>query len=131
MHSKSDSIEIMHNEEADEAIKEIFKSLKSRYQNNLEKKMKGSEFVFEYVHLLHYKCQKINSNRGGSYIDSPDSIKNKESTINPINKKDNKSFQYAVTVVLNHEEIGKHSQRITKTKSFINKYSWEGINFPS
>ena len=41
MHSKSDNIGIMINEEANEAIKELFDSLKNRYQNNLES-MKGS-----------------------------------------------------------------------------------------
>ena len=55
----------------------------------------------------------------------------KKATINPINKKDNKCFEYAVTVVLNHEEIKKNPQRITKIKPFINKYNWEGINFLS
>ena len=56
--------------------------------------MKGSEFVFDYkyvehnyVQLLYYKCHKINSNRGGSYIDSPDWTRNKKGTINHINKK--------------------------------------------
>ena len=34
-------------------------------------------------------------------------MKNKKATINPINKKDHKCFQYAVTVSLNHKEIGK------------------------
>ena len=60
--------------------------------------MKGSEFVFDYVHLLYYKFHEINPNRGGSYIDSPDWIKNKKATINSINKKDKKCVQYAVTV---------------------------------
>ena len=32
--------------------------------------MKGSELVFDYVHLSYYKCHKINSNRDESYIDS-------------------------------------------------------------
>ena len=100
--------------------------------------MKGSEFVFDYkyvehnyVQLLYYKCHKINSNRGGSYIDSPDWIKNKKGTINPINKKNSKSFQYSATVALNHEEIAKNPQRITKIKPFVNKRNWKGINFPS
>ena len=48
MHSKSDNIEIMINDEANEFIKELFDSLKSRYQNNL-KSMNESEFVFDYV----------------------------------------------------------------------------------
>ena len=77
MHSRSDNIEIMINDEADEVIKELIDSLKNRYQNNLES-VKGSEFVLDYVHLLYYKCHKINTNCGGSYMDSPDWIINKE-----------------------------------------------------
>ena len=65
MHSKSDNIEIMINDEADEVIEELFDSLKNRYQNNLES-MKGSEFVFDYVQLLYYIYHKINPNRDGS-----------------------------------------------------------------
>ena len=57
--------------------------------------------------------------------------KNKKSTINLINKKDNKYLQYAVTVASNHEEIRKIPEIITNVKPFINKYKWEGINFPS
>ena len=38
--------------------------------------MKGSEFVFDCVQLLYYKCLKINPNRGGSCIDFPNWIKN-------------------------------------------------------
>ena len=65
------------NEKTDEIIEKLFDSLKNRYQNNLELK-KGSEFVFNYVQLLYYKCRKINPNRGGSYIGSSDWIKNKK-----------------------------------------------------
>ena len=53
MHSKSDNIEIMISDEADEVIEELFDSLKNRYQNNLQS-MRGSEFVFDYVHLFYY-----------------------------------------------------------------------------
>ena len=63
----------------------------------------------------------INPIHDGLYIDSPDWIKSKKATINPINKKDNKCFQYAITVALNYEEIGKHAARITKIKSLINE----------
>ena len=86
MHSKSDNIEIMINDVTDKIIERLFNSLENRYQNNLQS-MRGSEFVFDYVQLLYYKCHKINLNRGGSYIDSPDWIKNKKTTVNPINKK--------------------------------------------
>ena len=75
---------------------------------------------------MYHKCHKINFKQVGSYIDSPDWIKNKKTAINPINKKD-KCFQYAITVTLNHEEIGKHFERITKIDIFIDKYNLEKI----
>ena len=75
--------------------------------------MKGHEFVFNYIHLLYYKCHKINPNCGRSSIDCPEWIKNKKATINSINKKDSKCFHCAITVALNYEEMGKHSERIT------------------
>ena len=50
MHSKSDNIEIMSSDDADEVIKKLFDSLKNRYPNNVES-MRGSEFVFAYVQL--------------------------------------------------------------------------------
>ena len=49
--------------------------------------MRGSDFVFDYVELLYYNCHKINLKCGGSYIHSPDWIKNKKATMNPINKR--------------------------------------------
>ena len=53
MHSKSDNIKIMMKQ-----MKfELFDSLEKRYQNSLES-MKGSEFVFDYIHLLYYYAIK-------------------------------------------------------------------------
>ena len=51
MHSKSDNVEIMIKDEADEDIEELFESLLNRYQNSLETSMKGSEFIFDYASL--------------------------------------------------------------------------------
>ena len=42
-----------------------------------------------------------------------------------------KCFQYIITIALSYEEIKKDPQRITKIKTFINKYNWEWINVPS
>ena len=94
----------------------------------MEISLKGSDFIFDSVNLLHYKCYKTNLNRGGSYIDSPDWIKNKKAAINPVND-DDKYFQYAAIVALNHEEIVRN--RISNIKIFINKYNSKGINYSS
>ena len=55
-------------------------------------------FSYCIVNVIKYSL-----NRSGSYIDSPYPIKSKKATINPINEKDNKCFQYAVTVASNYE----------------------------
>ena len=104
IYSKQDNIKIMTNDRAKEVITEIFKLLINRYQNNFES-VKGSEFVFDYVDLLYYKSHSLSLNHRVSNIDTCDCIKNKKATINPINIKDNKCFQYTVAVALNHEEI--------------------------
>ena len=92
--------------------------------------MKGNDFIFDSVQLMHYQCHKVNFKRGGSYIDSPDWIKKRKAKINP--KNDNKKcFQYATTVALNYEEIKWNPERVSNIKPFINKYNWEKINYPS
>ena len=70
----------------DEVIEKLFESLLNRYQIGLRRSMRGIDFIFDCVHL-YCKCHKINFKRGGSYIHSPDWIKNKKATINLINKK--------------------------------------------
>ena len=97
---------------------------------NLQNKMRRSDFGFHGVNFLYYDFNKISLNRGGSYIDSPKWLKDKKSTINPKNN-DHKCFQYAVTLPLNLDKIKKDPQRISKIKPFIDQYNWKDINFPS
>ena len=49
---------------------------------------------------------------------------NKRATINPKDKKDNKCFQYSITVALNHQNNENHPERISNIESFIDKYNW-------
>ena len=120
VHKKSDNIEIMIGNETDEISKKHFESLLRKYQEGLETSMKEIEFIFDSVDLLYYKPHRISLNRGGSYIDSPEWLKNKKPTINPKNNED-KCLQYVVTVALNHEQIKKDPQKISKIKSFIDQ----------
>ena len=59
MHTKSNNIEIMTDNETDEIIRELSESLLQRYQERLEESMRGSEFAFDGVNALHYKLHKI------------------------------------------------------------------------
>ena len=90
--------------------------------------MRGSQFIFDSVDALYYDLNKVSLSRGGSYIDSPEWLKNKKATINPKNN-DDKCFQYALTVTLNYEQIKKYPQRISKIKPFVDQYNWKKIDF--
>ena len=63
------------------------------------------------------------------YIDSLEWLRNIKAIVNPKNN-DNNCFPYALGVTLNHENIEKIPQRISKIKSFINQLDWKEINFP-
>ena len=58
MRTKSNNIRIMMGNETNEIIKELFKSLLQNYQERLEEKMTGNEFVCDSVDLLHYNLHK-------------------------------------------------------------------------
>ena len=77
MPSSSDNIKFTSYSDANDVIDKLFKSLRSIYQVNLETSMKGSDFIFDSVQILYYKCHKVDFSRGGSYIDSPDWVKKK------------------------------------------------------
>ena len=99
MHTRSDNIEIMIGDDNDDIIENLFRSLLQKYEENLQNKMRGSDFKFDGVNFLYYDFDKISLNRVGSYIDSPKWLKDKKSTINPKNN-DHKCFQYAVNLAL-------------------------------
>ena len=68
INAKSDNIEIFMGNETNEIIEEPLESVLQRYQEGLEESMKGTEFIFNGVDLLHYNLSKISFNRGRSYI---------------------------------------------------------------
>ena len=43
----------------------------------------------------------------------------------------NNGFQNALDDALNYQTIETHPERISKLKPYINKYNWEGIEFPA
>ena len=102
MYTRSDNIEIMFDDDNDDIIEQLFESLLKEYEENLQNKMRGSEFEFDGVNYFN----KTSINRDGSYIDSPKWLKDKKSTISP-KSNDDQSFQYAVTLALNLDKIKK------------------------
>ena len=89
MHSKSDNIKFTSYNDTNEVVDELFNSLRLNYQGNLETSMEGSEFIFDLVYMMYYKCHEVNFRRGGPYIDSPGWVKKKKATISRKNADDN------------------------------------------
>ena len=118
MYSRSIPEEIMSGSETEEIMEKLIRSLLQKYQDNLQNKMKGSDFIFNGVNYSFYDLNRIIS-KGRSYIESPKWLKDKKCTINQKNT-DNKCFRYAATLALNFNNIDKHHQRISKIKPFIN-----------
>ena len=48
------------------SLKNFFESLLRRYQENLQEKMRGSDFAFDGVNFLYYDFNKISISRVGS-----------------------------------------------------------------
>ena len=110
----------MISDDKDDIIEGLFKSFIQKYEENLQNKMKRSDFEFDGVNFLYYDFNEISLNRGGFYISSPNWLKDKKSMINPKNN-DDKCFQYAVTLALNLDNIDNHPERISKIKPFIDQ----------
>ena len=107
----SDNEEISLGNEMDDIVKRLINSFLNNYQKEEIILRNGSNFVFESVHLLSYDIHKTSLKRGNSYVKSCEWLINKRAAINPENK-DDKSFQYSITVALNHQRIESCSERI-------------------
>ena len=121
MHSKSNVIEIMVYGNVDEAIQEFFESLYSRHQRVLEEWIKGSNFIFNCVNMLHYKCHKLNLKQGEPFIASLD-------WTNPINDDNKCCCKSCIKSWRNWEKNGREYQKV---RLIMNNYSWKWINYAS
>ena len=107
-------------------IDEIFDQLIKKHHELIES-LNNVDLIPEGIESITYNfTETIISN---TFIESPEWIKNKKCTINPQNK-DNKCFQYSVTIALNNQKVKNHPKRISKIKPFINNFDWNNINFP-
>ena len=92
MCTRSDNEEFMSGDDTNEIIKLLFESFLQRFEENLQNKMRGSEFEFDGINFFYYGFNKTSIYRGGTYIDSPKWLKDKKSTIN-LKNNDDKCFQ--------------------------------------
>ena len=126
---KSRNVDALPGDDTNDIINELTNSFFDNYQQQILIPRNGSGYVFDGVEVLGIPFHKKEVKRGSSYIKAPDWLKRKGATINPKNTKYNYCFMYAITIALNHEEIGRDPERIPKLIPHIPKYNWDGINF--
>ena len=82
MYTRSTPEEIIIGSETGEVAENLIMQLLQKYQDNLQNKMKGSDFIFNGINYLYYDLNRITISKGGSYIESPKCLKDKKCTIN-------------------------------------------------
>ena len=93
----------------------------------IEEKGEGYDWVFLQVKQLELHTVKYEPLRGGSYIDLPIFLKNKQAMIN-IKNNDNKCFLWSVLRGLN--PVKAHPERYTDLKEKENTLNMDGIKYP-
>ena len=78
MHSRSVNIKVTFYSHSNKVVDELFDSLRSRYQGNLETTVRGSGFIFDSVQMMYYRCHKVSFRRTALYIDSSEWIQKKK-----------------------------------------------------
>ena len=57
----------MNGDNTNEVMKSLFESFLQRFEENLQEKMRGSDFEFDGINFFNYSFNKTSIYRGGSY----------------------------------------------------------------
>ena len=82
MYTRSTPEEIIISCGTEEVAEKLIMQLLQKYQDNLQNKMKDSDFIFNGINYLYYDLNRITISKVGSHIESPKWFKDKKCTIN-------------------------------------------------
>ena len=83
-----------------------------------------NEFKFD-----HTPKNNLGNALYSTFIKTPTWLALKRLVLNPHNK-DNKCFQYSITLSFYHKEIVKNFCMVSQIRPYINNTNWENTNFP-
>ena len=64
MHTRSNAAEFMSGSETEEIIESLYRSLLQNYNDNLQEKMEGSDFVFNGINYFYYDFNRVSISKG-------------------------------------------------------------------
>ena len=118
--------EIFQSSDVEELLSVMFTHIKTQVEHPALPK---SGFTLDHIMHLDIDFHKLELTRGSSHIELLDWIATKKAVINPKNE-DEECFKYAVVAALHHEVISDHPERVSKLRPFVERYNWEGLEFP-
>ena len=118
--------EVFKGSNVEEILQGMFAMIKTQVEHPALPK---SGFTLDYILHLDIDFHKLELVRGGLHIELPDWIAEKKAVINPKNTGED-CFKWAVIAALHHEDISNHPERITQLKPYVERYNWEGLEFP-
>ncbi|XP_057310491.1 uncharacterized protein LOC130648455 [Hydractinia symbiolongicarpus] len=110
-----------------ESLDTMFAQMKTHIENPALPK---SGFSIGRIQHLDVDFHKLKLRWGSSYIETPKWIATKKAIINP-NNNDQECLRWALIAVLHYEDIAKDPQRISKLRPYVDRYKWQGIEFPT
>ncbi len=88
----------------------------------------GSDLTFESSTIMYVQLAKWKPLKGGSYIPSPEWVKNNKSCVN-VRNTDDQCFKWAILSALHPTDRNK--ERLSNYTPFEENYNWDGIEFPT
>ena len=104
----------------EEQVEENLDQSSQTLNNNFEKfATNGSGWILDKVEKITLMVAETNKPKGGTYIPTPQCIKNKRAIIN-VQNKDLRCFEYSILAALHHKEL-KKPHFVWSYKKWINK----------
>ena len=111
--------------EVDDCLDQTSQMLNSNFETF---STNGSGWILEKVEKITLKvAKKVLDKKGGSYIETPKSIKSKNAVIN-VQNKDLKCFEYSILAALHHKEL-QNPIRVSSYNKWVNK-EFDMTEFP-
>ena len=127
---RKDKIEELHKQEKIGDIEERFDKFIGNFWEYIEELMlEGSGWSFMYIKGIDLKIYDYDVIAGGTYIELPKKIKNKQACIN-VKNHDNMCFKWAILSARHHNDIIKNPGRVTNYHEYADELNEEGLQYP-
>ena len=127
---RKDKIEELHKQDKIGDIEERFDKFIDNFWEYIEQLMlEGSGWSFMYIKGIDLKIYDYDVIAGGTYIELPKKIKNKQACSN-VKNHDNMCFKWAILSARHHKDIYRDHDRVSHYRQYANELTEEGLQYP-